>query len=188
MQVQPGRVVLEDADDATLAERAADGDVRAFEVLIRRYTPLLRAAARRTLGANDEVDDVVQDAFITAWQRLDSLHEPAKVRSWLLRIVSHRCIDRIRARRHHDDVTEIEVGDDPAAGPERIIEARSRVDAVEQALDQLPEQQRRCWVLKEVLEHSYDEIAEELGVPTSTVRGLLSRARKNMMTLLEGWR
>ncbi|WP_316316528.1 RNA polymerase sigma factor, partial [Clavibacter michiganensis] len=53
---------------------------------------------------------------------------------------------------------------------------------------ELPEAQRRCWVMKEVLEYRYEDIAEELDLPVSTVRGLLSRARKNMIRLMEAWR
>ncbi|MFZ7087159.1 RNA polymerase sigma factor [Curtobacterium sp. RRHDQ10] len=188
MPSQLHRIPLADADDATLAERAADGDVRAFEVLIRRFTPLLRAVARRTLGSGDEVDDVVQDTFITAWERLDSLSEPAKVKAWLSRIASHRSIDHVRARRLHDDVHELDPAGDDRTTPDRIVEARSREHAADLALRGLPDDQRRCWLLKEVLELSYDDIAEELGVPVSTVRGLLSRARKNMSTRMEGWR
>lgn len=180
--------LLTDLDDAVLAGRSSDGDVRAFEVLIRRYTPLLRAYARRTLGSTDELDDVVQETFITAWDRLDRLEDRSKVKSWLMRILSRKCIDRIRARRFHDDVTEIEVEAPSDDAPERVAEARSREDAVETALAELPEAQRRCWLMKEVLEYSYDQIAEELDLPVSTVRGLLSRARKNMIRLMEGWR
>lgn len=179
---------LTDLDDAVLAGRSSDGDVRAFEVLIRRYTPLLRAYARRTLGSTDELDDVVQETFITAWNRLDRLDDGARVKAWLMRILSRKCIDRIRARRFHDDVTELEVAAPAADAPERVAEARSREEAVETALAELPEAQRRCWVMKEVLEYSYEAIAEELDLPASTVRGLLSRARKNMIRLMEGWR
>jgi RNA polymerase sigma-70 factor (ECF subfamily) len=106
----------------------------------------------------------------------------------MMRILSHRCIDRIRARRPHDDVTEVDVAAPDELSPERISEAHSREDAVEEALALLPEAQRRCWLLKEVLEYRYDEIAEELSIPVSTVRGLLSRARRNMITLMEDWR
>lgn len=179
---------LTDLDDAVLAGRSSDGDVRAFEVLIRRYTPLLRAYARRTLGSTDELDDVVQETFITAWNRLDVLEDHAKVKSWLMRILSRKCLDRIRARRVHDDVTEVEVAAPAEDAPERVAEARSREEAVETALAELPEAQRRCWIMKELLEYRYEEIAEELDLPTSTVRGLLSRARKNMIRLMEGWR
>jgi len=179
---------LTDLDDAVLAGRSSDGDVRAFEVLIRRYTPLLRAYARRTLGSTDELDDVVQETFITAWSRLDALEDGAKVKSWLMRILSRKCIDRIRARREHLDVTELEVAAPRDDAPERVAEARSREEAAERALAELPEAQRRCWVMKEVLEYRYEDIAEELDLPVSTVRGLLSRARKNMIRLMEAWR
>jgi RNA polymerase sigma-70 factor, ECF subfamily len=184
VQYQP----LTDLDDAVLAGRASDGDVRAFEVLIRRHTPLLRAYARRTLGSTDELDDVVQETFITAWNRLDRLDDPARVKAWLMRILSRKCIDRIRARRFHDDVTELEVEAPAHDAPERVAEARSREEAVETALAELPEAQRRCWIMKEVLEYRYEDIAEELDLPPSTVRGLLSRARKNMIRLMEAWR
>ncbi|MBT2503498.1 RNA polymerase sigma factor [Curtobacterium sp. ISL-83] len=184
MQHQP----LVDLDDAVLAGRASDGDVRAFEVLIRRYTPLLRAYARRTLDSTDELDDVVQETFITAWSRLDALEDRARVKSWLMRILSRKCIDRIRARRDHDDVTELEVAAPSHDAPDRVAEARSREEAVEVALASLPDEQRRCWIMKEVLEYRYEDIAEELGLPASTVRGLLARARKNMIRLMEGWR
>jgi len=179
---------LAELDDTVLAGRSSDGDVRAFEVLIRRYTPLLRAYARRTLGSTDELDDVVQETFITAWDRLDRLDDHAKVKSWLMRILSRKCLDRIRARRFHDDVTELEVAAAAADAPDRVAEARSREEAAETALAELPEAQRRCWIMKEVLEYSYDDIAAELDLPPSTVRGLLSRARKNMIRLMEGWR
>ncbi|WP_349814902.1 sigma-70 family RNA polymerase sigma factor [Curtobacterium sp. MCJR17_043] len=76
----------------------------------------------------------------------------------------------------------------PTRPPERVAEAHSREDAVDRALSALPVDQRRCWVMKEVLEYRYEDIAEELGLPTSTVRGILSRARKNMIRLMEGWR
>lgn len=188
MQHPPNRTPLAELDDGVLAGRSADGDVRAFEVLIRRHTPLLRAYARRTLGSTDELDDVVQETFITAWNRLDSLEDRAHVKAWLMRILSRKCLDRIRARRDHDDVTELEVAAPDEGAPERVAEARDREHAVELALAALPETQRRCWLMKEVLEYRYEEIAEELDVPLSTVRGLLSRARKNMIRLMEGWR
>jgi RNA polymerase sigma-70 factor, ECF subfamily len=182
------RVELVDADDATLAERAGDGDVAAFEVLVRRYGPLMRAYARRSLGSTDEVDDVVQDTFVTAWQTMERIDNPARVKSWLMRIVSRRCIDRIRARRYHDDVDETDAPAAEELTPEHVAEARSRREAVDVALENLPEQQRRTWLMKEVAGYSYEQIADELDLPPSTVRGLLSRARKNMIAQLKGWR
>ncbi len=179
---------LDVADDRIIAGRAADGDPEAFRVLVRRYAPLMLGYARRILGATDEVDDVVQEAFITAWQRLPELEEPAAVRSWLMRITSHKAISRVRARRPRLDVAEVEPASPETATPQRIVESRSQLEELSAALNELPDAQRQCWVLREVAGYSYDEIAEELGVPPSTVRGLLARARKFLVVRMEAWR
>ncbi|PZE76115.1 RNA polymerase subunit sigma-70 [Curtobacterium sp. MCBD17_013] len=180
-------VVLEDVDDGLLAERAGDGDVRAFEVLVRRHGPLLRAVAFRALGRTDEVDDVVQDAFVAAWRQLPTMTDPSAIRAWLLRVVARRAADRHRASRPHGELDD-DVAAEEHATPHRIVEARSATEAMAAVLADLPERQQRCWLLKEVVGESYEEIAEDLGVPVSTVRGLLSRARRTMMSRMEAWR
>jgi RNA polymerase sigma-70 factor (ECF subfamily) len=182
------RVPLESADDRTLAGRAADGDVRAFETLARRYGPLLRAYARRILGSNADVDDVVQETLIAAWRELPSLQDGTVVKSWLMRIASHKSIDRIRARKNHVDVDDIDAAQPEAQTPHALAESGSLHEAVSQALSTLPLDQQRCWVLREVGELSYEEIARQLAIPATTVRGLLSRARRNPMTEMEAWR
>lgn len=183
-----GRLSLDAADDRTIAGRAADGDLRAFEVLVRRHGALMRGFATRILGSTDETDDVVQEAFIVAWQQLPTLEDPAVVKSWLMRIVSRKSIDRVRARRQHIDIADHDLPAPDSASPARQAEARSREEALSRALSALPEQQRQCWVLRELAEYSYDDIARELRLPASTVRGLLARARKTLMHDLEAWR
>jgi len=179
---------LERADDRIVAGRAIDGDVDAFAVLVRRYTPMMRAYALRMLNASADVDDVVQESFVTAWQRLPELEEPAKVKSWLMRIVSRKAVDRVRSRRAHADIDEVEQAAPPHASPPRVAEARAEVEALAAALRELPDDQRECWVLREIGGCSYDEIAEQLGVPVTTVRGLLARARKYIIVRMEEWR
>jgi len=179
---------LREAHDRVVAGRAADGDPHAFEVLVRRYSTLMRVYARSILGTNDEADDVVQEAFVTAWQQLDSLEDPGVVKSWLMRIVSRRSIDRLRARREHEDIIDYDPPAEAASSPAQMVQARSLADAVGTALASLPAGQRRCWLLKEVAEYSYREIAADLDVPESTVRGLISRARVNMAREMQAWR
>jgi RNA polymerase sigma-70 factor (ECF subfamily) len=178
---------LRDASDSTLASRAIDGDVLAFEVLAHRHGPLMRVLAANLLGSDLESDDVVQEAFISAWRHLAELNEPARTRSWLMRIVSNRALDRIRARKHHDDIDEADPPS-PKLSTEALVEQRMQLDAVWIALGSLPADQRRCWLLRETADYSYAEIAETLGVPVSTVRGLLARARATLLHDLEGWR
>lgn len=185
---EPVRSALEDAGDAVLASRAADGDVQAFEVLMRRYSRLVRVYARRVLGSSADVDDVTQETFITAWQQLPRLADPSVVRGWLLRIASRKAIDRVRTRRLLLNVDNHEQEAPEAERPENVHEARTREQAMAVALSALPEDQRRCWILKELVAYSYQDIATELDIPVSTVRGVLMRARKNMARAMEGWR
>lgn len=182
------RGLLESADDRIVAGRAADGDTAAFAVLVRRYTPMMRAYARRILPGTADVDDVVQEAFITGWEQLPNLEDPARVKGWLMRITSRKAIDRIRAARPHADVVEIEPPAPEQMAPPRRVEAMAGLEALSDALRRLPDAQRECWVLRELGGHTYEEIADELGIPVSTVRGLLARARKDIIVRMEQWR
>ncbi|QAY60480.1 sigma-70 family RNA polymerase sigma factor [Microbacterium protaetiae] len=179
---------LERADDFIVAGRAADGDMAAFGVLVRRYTPMMRAYSRRILNASADVDDVVQEAFVTAWQRLPELDDPAKVKSWLMRIVSRKAVDRIRASRPQSDIDDLDHPAPAHASPARIAETHAGVEALRLVLQELPDEQRQCWVLREIAGYPYDEIAEQLELPLSTVRGLLARARKYIIIRMEEWR
>ncbi|WP_367948449.1 RNA polymerase sigma factor [Rathayibacter sp. VKM Ac-2835] len=186
--VRPDDDPLLRASDATLAARAVDGDIAAFEQLARRHGALMRVYAAKLLGSEAESDDVVQEAFLTGWRRLGDLDSPAHIRNWLMRIVSHKAIDRIRVRRRHDDIDDWDPPAPAEHSPERIVEARLQLDAVWEALDRLPPDQRRCWLLRETAGYSYQEIADALELPVSTVRGLLARARRFLLHELEAWR
>jgi RNA polymerase sigma-70 factor (ECF subfamily) len=182
----PGRDSLSEADDRTVASRAADGDIRAFEILMRRYGSLMNAYAARIVRPAD-AEDVVQETFVTAWQDLPTLENLGSVRSWLITIVTRKSIDKLRARRDQESLDDHEI-EDTADGPEASASASSLDEALSQALSDLPEDQRRCWVLRELAGYGYQEIAEELGIPVSTVRGLLARSRKTLVREMEAWR
>jgi len=182
------RSPLESADDRIVAGRAADGDSTAFAVLVRRYSPMMRAYARRILPGTADVDDVVQDAFISAWAQLPTLEDPGQARSWLMRITGRKAIDRIRATRVHVDMSELDLPAPDRTTPPRRAEVRAEIAALSDALQQLPNGQRECWALRELGGYSYEEIADELGIPASTVRGLLARARQDIIVRMEMWR
>ncbi|WP_111718877.1 RNA polymerase sigma factor [Homoserinimonas sp. OAct 916] len=176
------------ASDRILVGRAVDGDVRAFEALVRRYGLLIRVYAGRVLGSTADVDDVVQESLVQAWQHLPELMDPGAVKSWLMRIVSNKALDVLRRRREHGDITdhELRIPDDQI--PTALVEKRSLEQALNAVLSDLPDQQRRCWVLREIGGYSYLEIGRNLDLPSSTVRGLIARARKNLIREMEGWR
>ncbi|MCP1411328.1 RNA polymerase sigma factor [Paenarthrobacter sp. A20] len=179
--------------DALLAGRAADGDTAAFEALARRHGPLMRATARRLTGSLADADDVVQETLVQAWKQLDSLRDPAAVKGWLLRIVGSRSIDHLRKRRNHADLGDVENTVDATSpprnkDPETNAVNSSRIEALKAALSKLPEEQRRCWVLKEFNDQSYEEIALTLNISPASVRGRLARARITLARTMEEWR
>ncbi|MFE4195590.1 RNA polymerase sigma factor [Paenarthrobacter sp. NPDC056912] len=179
--------------DALLAGRAADGDTAAFEALARRHGPLMRATARRLTGSLVDADDVLQETLVQAWKQLDTLRDPAAVKGWLLRIVGTRSIDHLRRRRNHADLEAVENAADHnpvprSKDPEGQALNTSRMDALKAALAGLPEEQRRCWVLKEFGDQSYEEIALTLNISPASVRGRLARARITLARTMEEWR
>ncbi|MFD1721320.1 RNA polymerase sigma factor [Amnibacterium endophyticum] len=180
--------LLDEAGDALLADRAADGDARAFAVLVRRHSGMLRAYARRVLGSNAASDDVVQEALITAWRQLPELRDRAAVRGWLIRIVGRKAIDVLRAQRPAVDIDDHDAPAPEGGGPEGVAGANALAGSLDEALRTLPEAQRRAWTLRELGGLGYDEIATDLGLPVSTVRGLLARARTGLIQRMDGWR
>lgn len=118
---------LDSATDALLAERSAEGDVRAFEVLVKRHQSILRAYAWRLTGSQADASDAVQNALITVWAQLPQLREPASVRSWMMRIVSRSSVDLLRQRHPTDDVDAVE---HPASREPGPFETAERSDAM----------------------------------------------------------
>lgn len=176
------------AEDRVVADRAADGDPAAFEELVRRFGPFMRAYTTRFMGYSADTDDIVQETFVVAWQRLGELTDGAKVRSWLMRILTRKAVDRARTNRPSAPIDSLEPVAADHVQPDVRVSRSTEMRALSEALKELPADQRQAWVLREVAEYSYEEIAEELDVPLSTVRGLLSRARKFIIVRMEAWR
>nr|WP_308194720.1 MULTISPECIES: RNA polymerase sigma factor [unclassified Microbacterium] len=177
-----------DVPDRILAQRAAEGDATAFGTLVRRHSSLVRAYVYRIVGSLADTDDVVQDAFVTAWKQLPTLRDPAAIKSWLMRIAGREALSLVTRRSREDALDEATLPPSPHAQPERSAIENDRLSALARALDRLNNDQRRCWLLREVAELSYAEIAEEMDMTESRVRGMLARARASIAIEMEGWR
>ncbi len=181
---------LTDPDsDGMLVLRAAAGDARAFDDIVRRHTALLRTTASRILRSSSDVDDAVQDTFIAAWRHLHTLTDGATIGGWLLTTLRRQCYSRLRsaAHRHRADF-DGDVAEASERGPASMCARSALATEARAVLDRMPELQRRCWELRQLHEASYRDIAVELGVSTSVVRGQLARARSLMETTLSHWR
>ncbi|WP_271985911.1 RNA polymerase sigma factor [Pseudoclavibacter terrae] len=177
-----------DDSDECLAGLASLGDAHAFDLLVQRYRTLMYVCARRRLGSDAEADDVVQESLAHAWTKLSTLKDLAAVRSWMLRIVASRSVDVLRRRREHASVEEAEFAAPDDGSPTTNAQLALLSAALHVALSNLPEPQRRCWVLRELESLSYQEIADELELPVSTVRGAIARARKALAVAMAEWR
>lgn len=174
--------------DASLVNRVLDGDSEAFREVVRRYSGLMRAYVHRIVGSLDEADDVVQNALVIGWRQLDTLQDKAALRPWLMRIASREAFVHLRRRPASLPLGAYDFPHAEGNQPEQSAIRNAQLVALSAALDTLPDDQRRCWLLREVADLSYAEIAEEMDNSTSTVRGLLSRARASIAVAMGGWR
>lgn len=167
------------AEEIGWIDRALAGDKQAFGELMNRYSGAVFGLAYRMLGNPQDAEDAVQEIFLRAYSRLDSFDRSRKFSTWLLSIASNYSIDRLRRRRYNwltlDDVAFWLPSE--KAGPERsALESEQRA-AVHQALQALPENYRLVTVLRYINDLSYDEIGQITGLPESTIKTRLHRAR-----------
>jgi RNA polymerase sigma-70 factor, ECF subfamily len=174
-------------DDLTLVVRAQEGDVRAFEVLARRHQRALYRVAVRLTGDPAEAEDAVQEALLDAWRHLDRFRGDATFSTWMYRIVSNRCAAVLRRRRPRP---EADAGAQVAApdSPEQAAELDAELAALGRAVQDLPYDQRVCWVLRELSGMGYAEIAEITSAGEVAVRGRIYRARVRLAEVMRVWR
>lgn len=171
-----------------------NGDVNAFEMLVKEYEKNVYNLALRMVGNSEDAADMSQEAFIKAYNSLDSFRGDSKFSVWLYRIVSNVCLDFIRSRKRKQTVSlsmeddngddvELDIADDTQS-PERLMDKRLTREAVRRGLASLPPGQRQILLLREIQGLSYDEIAEVLNVEAGTVKSRIFRARKKLSAFL----
>lgn len=185
MEEDAAAAALDGVDDAFLVARSVDGDLRAFTTLLQRHNRTLRRYVERLTRNPSDTDDVLQDTAVIAWQHLQDIREPAKVRSWLIQTATREALRHVTGRP-----AEVELAEDHATipGPDSTTDRLDLRQALQDTLDALPEQQARCWILRELGGYRYSEIAAQLDIPESTVRGALAAARKTILQAMGEWR
>ncbi|MGR3571982.1 RNA polymerase sigma factor [Brevirhabdus sp.] len=179
---------LGDASDDTLLVLYANGDPQAARTLSLRLVPRMNALARRMLGDRAEAEDVTQDAMLRLWQIApDWRPGGAQVSTWLYRVTVNLCTDRLR-RRRGTPLDAIEEPRDDAPSVEQAMLARSRQEALDRALQQLPERQRQAVVLRHIEGLPNPEIATILDVGVEAVESLTARGKRALKTALSGRR
>lgn len=173
-----------EASDADLLARYATGDQAAARALTFRHTPRVLALARRMLRDTTEAEDVAQEAMLRLWRIAPEWRaDEAALSTWLYRVTSNLCIDRLRRRR---EVTLDATPDllDEAPGAVSRLESGDRAVALDQALAGLPERQRLAVVLRHIEDRGNPEIAKILETTVEAVESLLARARRELTARL----
>lgn len=186
----------ERVQDAHWVSRALVGDQQAYRYLFERYRQQAYRTAYHFLGRADDAADAVQDSFIKAFKALGRFEGRAKFSTWLMRIVTNTCLDRMRSKAA--DAT-VPLSDEMAmvmpessqpmrraARPEEAMEYGELNAALAGALQKLSSEHRTVFVLHADQELTYREIAEVLGISEGTVMSRLYHARKNLQRLLAG--
>ncbi|HKL04846.1 MAG TPA: RNA polymerase sigma factor [Roseovarius sp.] len=179
---------LSDISDDILLARFAKGDRVAARALTLRLTPRVLAHAVRMLGNHAEAEDVSQEAMLRLWKAApDWRSGEAKVSTWLYRVVSNLCIDRLR-KAQPDGLDTIPEPEDPRDGPADVLQRHTRARALQSALGRLPFRQRQAVVLRDLQGLANPEVAEIMETSVEAVESLLTRGRKALSADLAGRR
>ena len=180
--------------DEELVARSIAGDADSFNQLILRWERPIYALAYRTLGREEEARDVVQEAFLRAFRGLRGFRGQAKFSSWLYRITLNLCRDWVRRERRApvvqlpEGTDPIEIADErvaPSESVEDLVARKQMSEAVARAMAELPEEQRVAILLKEYHGLTFQEIADQLDCPLSTVKTRLYQGLSVLRRRLE---
>lgn len=184
-----------DPEVARLVTLAKTGDRVAFGRLIEQHLPAARRVALAAVGQPSDADEAVQEASVAAWQRLDGLHDPGAFRSWFMRIVWRKALDRRRSLRtwfarfggaaiDASGAAQLDPAT-PDAAPDALLMSRQLEAAIAQVIKGLPRRLRDPFLLAASGDHRYEEIATMLAIPIGTVKWRISEARRLTRIKLE---
>lgn len=184
-------------DETALIQDAMRGDLDAFNRLVLAYQDIVYSQAYRMMGEQEAAEDAAQDAFISAYRKLDS-YRGGSFKAWLLRIVTNVCYDELRRRKRRpttplepvdNDNDEIESPrwmSDPSESPEERAERMEVARALQHCLEDLPPEFRAVVALVDIQGMDYTEASVAAGTPLGTVKSRLARARMRMRECLKG--
>ena len=182
-------------DDLSLVEACRAGRTEAFSLLVQRYQGRLFPTIARLVGSPDDAEDVLQDAFVRAFEKLDQFQGDSSFYTWIYRIAVNLALSGHRRRRVRSAAAaarraaarRADLADESAeADPSAPLERAERERIVRAALDELGPEHRAVVILKDFDGRRYEEISAILDIPVGTVRSRLHRARCELRDRLRG--
>lgn len=175
--------------DGELAALSSEGNEQAFREILKRYRDKILAICLRMLNNRVEAEEAAQDSLVKAYYHLRDFDKARSLGAWIAGISINECRDRLRKRSRSRrifkeaddgeiDRQQLQVGDDSD-------DLKARVEAVEKAIELLPNKLREVLVLRAYADHSYEEMAEILKTRVGTVMSRLHRSRQKLMEILK---
>ena len=174
---------MEEHDDQTLVRRTLKGDRKAFEELVDRYQRPVFNVALRMVSNADDAADLTQTVFVKAYEKLRSYNGRFKFYSWLYKIAVNTSLNFLEQQKRHDLLGDRELAAESLIDEE--LEAKERVEKLEDALLLLRSDYRMIIILKHFQDLSYEEIGIILEIPEKTVKSRLFTARGMLKVILE---
>ena len=176
--------------DELLLRRACKGDVQAFEELMQSHESRIYAIALRMMGNREDAQDCAQEAMVRIYRAMGSFKGQSALATWIYRITMNSCLDELR-RRKARKVTSLDslvdngwsptdTGDTPEEHGLRV----EKQNALNQAIQSLPDDMRAAIILRDVKGYSYDEIASILDANVGTIKSRISRGREKLREIL----
>ncbi len=180
---------VHDMNDEDLVRRFQSGDRDAFRLLVERNQDRVRSLIFYVINRTDVIDDLSQEIFVKVYKGLQTFRFDSKFYTWLYRITINKCRDELRRKRWKRFIpfSSMDMQEDSIVrnGESETIQTDGFSDAVNAALMKLPDSQREIIILKDIEDHTYEEIAEVLEIEMGTVKSRLSRARSALRVILQ---
>ena len=172
--------------DGELVQRACAGEEEAYSTLVGRYMRSAYLVAFSVTRRHEDAEDAAQEAFMVALQRLEECRNPDRFGGWLMTIVRNRSRNLLRRESLRETSTLPETASSDHPLPDRVTERRELGQQLNEALATLTDVQREVVLLHDLEGWKHREIAEQLGLPSGTVRSHLHFARKALRSCLDG--
>lgn len=190
------KIALKKQDESKLIAEALNGNEQAYAEIMERYRNQLYHLMYKMVHNREESEDLVQEAFIKAFNALASFNEEFAFSTWLYKIAVNNCIDYLRKKRlqtfSYDKPVMAKDGElqreypDLEASPDKEILSTEKTNIINIAIEELPDKYRTAIILRHREELAYEEIAERLGLPLGTVKARIFRAREMLKRKLKG--
>ena len=176
-------------DDQLLIERTLKGDMQAFRWLITRNQHLVSRVVGRIIQDEEEMEEVCQDVFLKAYDKLATFRGDAKFSTWLVSIAYHMSLNHVKKKkRPHVSIDEVRSRGTNEHGADYVLEQHDMKSILDNAIGMLPEAQRNVITLFHLEEMTYEEVAEITGMPIGTVKNYLFRGRNQLKEILKNSR